>query len=269
MSRSSLSRSGFSMIGLLITMVCIVVLFSILMQSMNKAVTGQGSQKDMTVRSFQDKLYLDSLFKSMYTAAGDNKGTFLTPGNIGGVNDPSLNTTANLFSAMVMENYSPCNQLISGNEYSGYVEAKTDYDFTAHNPAKRIFWDSNFKADLKRLSNVSFGHMPLSGDRFQKRWRNTLESSFPLFGNRGPKDGDCTKSEYACGRDQVWRGHMVFGDGHIEFIETATPGGVFIEDKGVRTPDNLFIMETGGAGSDAVVSFTKTMDNSGPELQFD
>ena len=62
---------------------------------------------------------------------------------------------------------------------------------------------------------------------------------------------------------------MVFGDGHIEFIETATPGSVFLEKNGVRSPDNIFMMETGGSGGDAVISFTKSMGKDGPVLQFD
>ena len=36
---------GFSMIGLLVSMVCIVVLFAIGMNAMNKAVTGEGTAR--------------------------------------------------------------------------------------------------------------------------------------------------------------------------------------------------------------------------------
>ena len=46
------NRSAFSMIGMLITMVCMLVLFVILMYSLNKAVTGQKTQHEGTVRSF-------------------------------------------------------------------------------------------------------------------------------------------------------------------------------------------------------------------------
>jgi hypothetical protein len=259
------------MVGMLITMVCMVVLFTILMTSLNKAVTGEGSQHEMTVRSFEDKLYLDSLFKSMLVFSNDNKGRFITPAAMSGSTskDPSLNTTANLFSVMVMQNYAPCKQLISGNEYSGYVEEKRDYQFSALNPAQGVFWDPTFQADLAKLSNVSFAHVPLTGERLEKHWCNTLESSIALIGNRGPRNGDCASSRFACGRDKIWRGHMVYGDGHIDFIENTVVGKVFNQKHGVEQNDNIFSMETGPNGTDAIIAFTRAMKNDGPELQFD
>ena len=265
------NRSAFSMVGMLITLVCMVVLFTILMTSLNKVKTGEGSQHEMTVDSFQDKLYLDSLFKSMLVYANDNKGKFIVPGEMAGPGqvDPTLNTTANLFSAMVMQNYAPCKQLISGNEYSGYVQEKTNYNFAAHNPGEGVFWDQTFQADLAKESNVSFAHMPLSGERFDKYWRNTLDGTIAILGNRGPSGGDCSQSKYACGRDNIWRGHMVYGDGHITFIENPVVGRVFNKKHGVEQQDNLFAMETGAPGIDSVIAFTRSMTKDGPELQFD
>lgn len=265
------NRTAFSMVGMLITLVCMVVLFTILMTSLNKTVTGEGSQHEMTVHSFEDKLYLDSLFKSILVYSNDNKGRFIVPGEMSGPGriDPTLNTTANLFSAMVMQNYTPCKQLISGNEYSGYVQEKTNYNFAAINPAQGILWDSTFKADLSKDSNVSFAHMPLHGERFDKHWRNTLDGTIALLGNRGPKGGDCSQSRFACGKDNIWRGHMVYGDGHVAFIDNPVVGRVFNKKHGVEQPDNLFASESGGEGLDAVIAFTHKITKDGPELQFD
>lgn len=258
------------MLGVLITLVCMVVLFSLLMTSMNKAITGQGSQLEGTVRSLKDKLYLDNLFKSMATAAADNKGKYLVPSEVfGGGGDVAQNTTANLFSAMVMQNYTNCKQLISGNEYSGYVEEKLDYNYEAYDARKRIVGDPTFQADLHKLSHVSFAHMPLHGERLRKHWNTTMSSTFPLLGNRGPKDGVNSPNSYACGRDGVWRGHLVFGDGHVDFLEAPTPNGMLFEQGDQRTADNIFKMEGGPNGADAILSFTKTMSKAGPELQFD
>jgi hypothetical protein len=262
-------RSGFSMIGVLITMVCIVVLFSIMMTQVNKSVTGEGSQHEGTVRSFEDKLYLTGIFQSMVVHATDNKGQYIVPSEVSASKDVSQDNSANLFSAMVMQNYTPCKQLISGNEYSGYVEEKTDYDFGAYDPKKHTMWDTTFVADLQKLSNVSYAHMPLCGDRFKKQWRTTMSSTFPLLGNRGPKDGVNNPNSYACGRDGVWRGHIVFGEGHIDFIEAPSPNGMVFEQGGQRTSDNIFKMESGANGADAVLGFTKAMSKNGPELQFD
>ncbi len=263
------SPRAFSIVGLLVTMVCIVVLFSIMMNSTNKAVTGAGSQTGGSVRSFEDKMYLNALFQSMVLGAQENKDRFLIPSEFARSNDQSLNTTANLFSAMVMAQYTPPKQLISGNEYSGYVEEKIDYDLAAYDPSGKTVWDTSFKADLKKLSNVSFANMPLIGDRFDKNWRATMNASFPLIGNRGPKDGINDPQSFACGRDGVWRGHLVFGDGHVEFIDTPTRTGLTTQLDGKSVPDNIFIMESGPKGNDAILGFTKTMKKDGPELQFD
>ena len=257
------------MIGLLITMVCIVVLFSILMNSLNKAVTGQKTQQPGTVRSFEDKMYLLAIYQSMLAGATENRSSYITPARMANSNDVALNTTANLFSAMLMQNYTVPKQLISGNEYSGYVWEKSDYDFAAYNPAAGIFWDTTFEADLKRLSNVSFAHLPLCGKRFEQKWQPNMDSTFPLLGNRGPRDGVNSSNSFACGRDGVWRGHLVFGDGHIDFVDTATPNGLAFVEDGQRVQDNIFALEDGANGTDAVISFTKVMKKEGPELQFD
>ena len=265
------NRSAFSMIGMLITMVCMLVLFVILMNSLNKAVTGQKTQQEGTVRSFEDKMYLSGFFQSMLVNANVNKGEYLTPSRVARSDDPAWNTTANFYSAMVMEIATPgyCRQLISGNEYSGYVQEKADYDYTTYDPAQGVFWDQSFVADLKNLSNVSFAHVPLYGDRWKKNWRSTMDSTFPLVGNRGPEAGVNSSNSYACGRDGVWRGHIVFGDGHVDFIETPTPNGLTFVEDGRPVQDNIFSMEDGSDGADAVLSFTKTMTKDGPQLQFD
>jgi len=267
--RLNSGRAGFSMVGMLITMVCIVVLFSLMMTSLNKAVTGEHSQHAGTVDSFKDETYLYGLFQSMAVHAADNKEVYLVPSDLSGSKDISQNTTANLFSAMVMQNYTPTNQLISGNEYSGYVEEKTDYNPSLYNPTNRVFWDPSFQADLLRLSNVSFAHMPLYGDRFTKQWRATMDSGIPLLGNRGPKDGVENPQSMSCGKNGVWGGHVAFGDGHIVFTKSFTPTGVVFEIKGQRYPDNIFKMEDGPSGGDAMLGFTKSMSKKGPELQND
>jgi len=257
------------MIGVLITMVCMVVLFAILMNSLNKAVTGQKTQQPGTVRSFEDKMYLLALHQSMLVNANENKGQYLTPMQVAQSADQAFNITANVFSAMLINNFTVPKQLISGNEYSGYVWEKTDYDFTAYNPASGVFWDTTFAADLRRLSNVSFAHMPLCGKRYERQWKSTMDSMFPLLGNRGPKDGVNSPDSFACGRDGVWRGHIVFGDGHIDFIDTPTPNGLTFMEDGQRVQDNIFALEDGANGEDAIISFTQTMSKEGPQLQFD
>jgi hypothetical protein len=263
------ARKGFSLVGMLVTLVCIVVLFALLMQSLNKAVTGEGSQHEGTVRSFEDKLYLVALYQSMAVGAVDNKGKYLVPSELSGSKDISQNTTANLFSAMVMKNYTTCKQLVSANEYSGYVEEYLHYDFAGYEPNKRVFWDKGFQADLAKLSHTSFAHEPLFGKRFDREWRNTMNGRFPLLGNRGPKDGVDNPQSWSYGRNGAWGGHVVYGDGHIDFINTFKPGLLYEAADRTQAEDNIFAMESGPEGGDAILSFTNKLDKNGPVLQHD
>lgn len=264
------SSRGFSLVGILISMVIMVVLFSILMTSLNKAVTGQGSAVQGTVRSMEDNLYLTAMFQSVVVDSMNNKGErFVTPSDYAGSSDQSLNTTANLFSAMIQKNFTTCKQLIAGNEYSGYVQEKTDYDFTAYNPSRKVYWDTTFVADLGDLSNTSYAHEPLYGDRFDDHWRNTLSSTFPIFGNRGPKDGVANSQSFTYGRNAQWGGHVVYGDGHTAYINTFTPNGLVFEMGGETYQDNIFKMDAKPNGGDAVLAFTKAMTKQGPTLQWD
>ncbi len=271
MRRMQLNRiHGFSLVGLLFTMVIIVVLFSLLMTSLNKAVTGEGSALQGTVRSVQDEWYLTALFQSMMAHSLDVRGNrYITPSEVSGSGNAEENTTANLFSVMVMKSYTTCRQLISGNEYSGYVQEKTDYDFTAYNAARRMYWDPSFKADLSDLSNVSFAHQPLYGDRFDDHWKQSLSSTFPLLGNRGPKDGQHDPQSFTYGRNGQWGGHLVFGDGHVEYVDTFTPNGITFMQGGETYQDNIFKVDGRLNGGDSVLAFTRKMTRSGPELQWD
>lgn len=260
---------GMSLIGLLIVLVCIMVLAAISLTAMNKAITGEGSAQEGTVRSVQDKVNLHEIYRTLVAYSMDNDGRFLTPSVLAGTGDKTLDTTANLYSAMVMHYGVRPNMLISGNEYNGYVVQDTDYDSLAYDPSAGVYWDPTFEADLDRGSNVSFAHVPLFGERFEKHWRNAMSSSLPILGNRGPKDGIADPNSYSYGRNGVWGGHIVFGDGHIDFTNSFTPGSVFFERGGQRFSDNIFAVEDGMDGADAILSFTKKMTRDGPELQFD
>jgi prepilin-type processing-associated H-X9-DG protein len=261
---------GFSLVGMLVTMVCILVLFVVLMNSINKATTGQGSAVQGTVRSFEDQMQLASLGQVMVASAQDNRGRYITPSEMTATKDVGLNTTANLMSAMVMNHYATCKLLMSANEYSPYVLEKTDYDYEAYNPTTRVMWDTTFEADLSNISNTSYAHMPLCGERFDKQWKTTMDGKVPLVGNRGPKDGVHDPNSWSYGRNGQWGGHIVFGDGHVEFTNSFALPGLSVKTKeGQMVPDNVFNMETGAKGSDGILSFTKKMTKDGVELQFD
>jgi hypothetical protein len=260
---------GFSMLGMLITLVCIVILFAIGMNAMNKAITGQGSAVPGTVRSVQDEMYLRSIHTGMVVAGNDLRDSrFPVPSLIANSNDWSLNTTANLYSSMIAGNYIS-EMLISGNEYSPFVDRMVGYNFNAYQPQGGIYWDTAFKADLNRQSHVSFAHMPLFGERYRRGWQANFDRQAVLVGNRGPKDGIDDSGSYSYGRSGVWGGHVLHGDGTIQFTYTFTMPGLTFERDGAQHADNIFAMETGADGTDAILSFTSEMTPRGPVLQFD
>lgn len=263
-------RTGYGLLGLLITLVCIVVLFAISMSALNKAITGEGSPREGTVRSVQDQMQLHALFQSMVAGSRDfRESQYITPSEVSRSGDRSEDTTANLFSAMVALQYTRPENLISGNEYNHHVVVKEDYDYTAYVPERSSFWDQTFMADLHDLSHVSFAHMPLYGERFTRGWRATHDARTVLLGNRGPEDGEDDPYSYTYGRDGVWGGHVLYGDGHIRFHTEFTPGGLTYERDGRAQPDNLYFMDDGADGRDAVLSFTREMTQDGPVLQYD
>ncbi len=258
-----------SLVGLLITMVCIVILMAIMLNSVNFATTGRGSAMQGTVRSVEDQMNLDALYKSVITASYDNRGRFITPSELDRRFDISVNTTGNLYSAMIMDNFIAPRQLISGNEFSGYVEPMQDYDYTKYDPGAGVYWDDRFMADLDDLSHVSFAHQPLYGERFDKQWKNAMTPSVVLFGNRGPKDGIEDPRSFTIGRNEKWGGHHVHGDGSIQFTDSFTPNGVFFSAGSQRYQDNVYAFDDGIDGSDSIITFTREMTSSGPEAQWD
>jgi len=269
-SRRAHHRAGYGLLGLLITFACIVVLFAISMTAINRAITGEGSPLSGTVRSTQDKVRLYSIYQSMLAGAPDfPRSQYITPSILDGSGDWSKDTTVNLFSAMVMYNYVRPEDLISGNEYNGYIQVIDNYNYDAYDPDNGRFWDPRFEADLMRGSNVSFAHMPLAGDRFESGWRATMDTSVVLLGNRGPENGVENPASMTYGRNEQWGGHVVFGDGSITFTHSFTHPRASITIDDVTQPDNLFAMETGGTGHDAILAFTIEQTESGPVLQFD
>ncbi|MBT8484078.1 MAG: hypothetical protein HKO59_02540 [Phycisphaerales bacterium] len=264
---SPVTRHALSLVGMLVTLVCILVLSVIGMSALNKAVTGEGSAVEGTVHSMQDQVSFYALYQSMAVHAGDHRGRFVTPSLY--TEETADDTTANLFSLMVMQDYIQPAQLVSANEFSGYVEECETYDHLGYDPRGGVYWDPAFKADLARLSHVSYAHVPLIGERFEKHWLTPGSGRFPVLGNRGPKDGVDDPDSWTYGRNGVWGGQVVYGDGHIDFTDTFTPPAVFFEVGGERYADNLFAVEDGPLGRDAILAFTKAMSRNGAELQFD
>ena len=99
---------GLSLIGLLITMACIVVLLSITLPAIRTATTGgsdRGGQSTTSAWATADRVNLNSIGQSML-AGGLGSGfdaEWLSPASVSRGRDIGLNTTANLYSLLIME----------------------------------------------------------------------------------------------------------------------------------------------------------------------
>jgi hypothetical protein len=254
------ARKGLSLIGILVSLACIVVVMSIYMSSVQKAVTGgSGTSSKTSVWGMQDQIQLQLIGKALTMSAIIGGDGLLVPSDISGSDDSIDNTSANFWSALIMENMLKPEQLISPTD-RGWVEV-VQYNYYAGD------WDPNFSADLNTTSNVSYAHMPLWGERLKKRW-NTQSGRYPILSNRGPQDGSEGTTSVTLDDDGVWRGWVIYADGSIEWYEGTTALARWNRRDGVIN-DNLFLVEEEDSKDDAILGFTDQMDDYGPTLIWD
>jgi type II secretory pathway pseudopilin PulG len=250
---------GFSLLGILISMACIVVLMSIYMSTVQKAVTGgKGQSTQGSVWGMQDQIQLQLLGKALTIDAMTNSNQFLTPSVLSRSNDVYDNTSANFWSAMLVQNLAKPEQLVSPND-NGWVEPAT-VDYRERN------WDLNFSTDLTSTFNVSYAHMPVWGQRLDRRWK-PQGGKFPILGNRGPKDGIEGTTSITLDADGIWRGWVLFADGSISWTEGTSITSKWRRHDGV-IQDTIFLDEADSA-DDAILGFTLEMDDYGPTYVWD
>jgi hypothetical protein len=228
-------------------------------------------------RTISDANQLESIHQAMILYARDFNGNLPRPGMINRLADPhsgrhlpgrgpedvSANTTAKLFSCMIAQNYIRPEHVVSPIERNPNVRAKAvddnRYDYDSYDPVNDSYWDSDFKADLKTGSNVSYAHPPLV-DPHAKLWRDDMRPDYAQLGNRGPRDGRLDPDSSTCGPHGHWAGNIVFGDNSVKLLTTTSPD----ELKG----DNLFAAEKDRA-MDSLLAFTSKVFDGKAELQFD
>ena len=101
----------------------------------------------------------------------------------------NVNTTANLYSCLIAENYVAPSLLISPIEVNRRVREDRDYNYDVIDLMNGVFWDPDFKANIAARigeSNTSYAHLGLCGERKSKRWRDGTKyaSQEPVFSNR-------------------------------------------------------------------------------------
>lgn len=189
--------------------------------------------------------------------------------NAEGPEDVTQNTTANIFSLLVMGRYYPPRLLISPIERNPKVRELEGYRYDVFDPESNTYWDDAFTADLETGSHVSYAHMPIFGERVERHWWHTGDSTSAVLGNRGPREGRLDPASHTCGPHGHWSGHVVFNDNHVEMRRETGPESLTFDRNDESHRDNLFRFDDGVAGVDRILTFTKAMTDEGPTVQFD
>ncbi len=289
-------KQGFTLVELLVVIAIIALLIGLLLPALARAQRSARSVKDANNIAQIHKAFLissgDDPQGYLPTPGRKNRWTDPRLGSIPGQGPESLgkNTSGHLYSSMVAEELFNTDIIISPVETaSNVVEYRgadgTGYEYDEYNPAGDTYWagdvadpgsdpsgvpqyrpNNKFKVKIHRPlasggCNTSYAHLLLTGDRRTNTWRNTQDSSKPVFSNRGCKDGATTGIEYSGsptlefhGGLREWQGQIGFNDNHVEVSKSFYPNNVAYEcgDREL-TKDNIFNAEfgdcEGGSGS--------------------
>ena len=309
-------KRGFTLVELLVVMAIIALLIGLLLPALAKA----RAQAQLT----KDQAQIKEVHQSWLVFSRELDGALPTPGLIDRLPDPlitenngevpgrgeedlTMNVTQYLYSVCIMRHYFTPQMVFSPTEPSGRVISKDDYRFTYYDPLganspctddnlvgpEDCYWDPTFDAtliDVTGLSNTSYAHMPIAGERKKRHWKDSMDSRFAMVGTRGVKDGSLDENEYYAsvtlefhGGSKEWVGNVAFNDNHTERLDTFFPENLNYSIDGVVTPDNIFNDQTGdgdgGVGSQGgfdiwlviYTSITNDVNNPGisDEIQWD
>jgi len=243
-------KRGFTLIELLVVMAIIALLISLLLPALAKARAQAKLLKDGT--------QVEEVQQSWLIYANQNEGRFPTPGLIDrqadqdlgrqvpgrGPEDQNVNTTANMYSACIAQNYFTPELVVGPTEPSGNVIVMDNYNYTTYDPVADSYWDPAFRSELDFLCHTSYAHSPIVGERKTRQWRNSMDSDYAVAGNRGVKNGadddpDLYNDSITLqihGGSKQWVGNVCLNDNHIEVLQTFYPEGVQYRDAGQYLP---------------------------------
>lgn len=243
------NRSGFTLIELLVVIAIIALLISILLPALGRVRANAKTLKCGT--------QLNQVHKAIVLWSQDRGNVYPQPHKVSLLTANKAqqqgNSTANIHSLLIYNNYYTPQILMCPSEANQWVEEHTKYDYGQGSDTELApddQWDWDFACDIegktkgKRLneyySNVSYANMAQFGARYNKEWADSLNSSFAVFSDRGPGDGDnqsqgtngkpdkADPSYLNHGSRNAWAGNVMYNDGH---------GGVLNELLGVSNDD--------------------------------
>lgn len=264
-------KHGFTLVELLVVMAIIALLIGLLLPALAKA----RAQAMLT----KDSAQIKEIHQSWVVFSRELKGALPTPGLIDRLEDPLLgevpgrgpedleaNWSGPLFSVCIMRHYFTPQLAIAPSEPSGNVLSMDNYNYNAYQPLgpnidcpepgqddSDSYWDCHFGVDLNNLSNTSYAHMPIAGERKKRHWKDSLDSTMGMLGTRGVKNGDYLNEplyyrsvtlEFHGGHKE-WVGLVAFNDNHVERLDTFLPEHLNYNIGDTAYADNIFNDDTG------------------------
>ena len=266
-------RRGFTLIELLTVMAIISLLVGLLLPAL--------AQARAKAQQTKDNAQIKQIHTAWISFAREYEGAFPTPGLINrlqdlqtgtevpgrGPEDLEANTSDNMYSAVIMQNYFSPQLVVAPTEPSGFVLVHDSFDWSIYSPANDIYWDEDFEVRLDTLCHTSYAHTPICGARKFEQWRDSMDSKFAVLRTRGPESGADPSGNYIIddtiyessvtiefhgGRKQ-WVGIICFNDNHTEILQTFLPESISFFDQGEQRsrPDNIFRNDDGAGQTTA------------------